>query len=90
MGEVLNRKVAPSFVKPKFFKVPQVQRVEEDVPFWVYQEDQVPLFKLELVFAVNKSMEKTPGVGLISSKMLTEGTSGFSSKQIQDLSLIHI
>lgn len=84
MTKLLDRKVAPSFVKPEFFKVPEVVQFASDVPFWGYQDDKVPLFKLELIFAVNKSMEEVPGVGLVTSRMFLEGTSKLNSTAIQD------
>lgn len=84
MGVVLDRKVAPSFVKPKFFQVPEVEQVADAIPFWVYKSDQVPLFKLELVFNINKEAETIAGLGLLSSKLFTEGTTNYTSTQIQD------
>ena len=84
MTNLLDRKVAPSFVRPEFFKVPEVEQFTNDVPFWGYQDDKVPLFKLELIFAVNKSMEEIPGVGLVTSRMFLEGTSKLNSTAIQD------
>lgn len=84
MTKLLDRKVAPSFVKPGFFKVPEVEQFADDISFWGCKDDKVPLFKLELIFAINKSMEEIPGVGLLTSRMFLEGTSKLNSTEIQD------
>lgn len=84
---MLNRKVAPSFVKSSSFNL--ISPEESTLPngirvFWVPGGFQ-DVLKIELIFEAGKWFEKKPGASYFTSHLLSKGTRDKSSFEIAQL-----
>lgn len=83
---MLDRKTAPSQSSFQPFVIKQVENsvLDNGVPVHLLQSGNQTLLKLEFVFKAGSWFETKAGVSYLSSKMLVEGTSTKSAKQIAD------
>jgi len=79
-----DRSVAPEFVPPKKFKLPNPDRIEFNTGarfFFLNAGDQ-PIIKLEFICRAGSWFETAPGIAFFTGKMLLEGTRSFNSREI--------
>jgi zinc protease len=83
---MLDRTIAPAFIEPKNFTLPEPEIVNlaNGSRFFFLEAGNQPVIKLEFVFKAGSWFETTPGIGFFAGKMLTEGTSSFQSKDIAE------
>lgn len=83
---ILDRTIAP-LASDISFKLPQYQFLElspAKIPVYTIQSNEDELVKVELVFEAGEKFQKKPLLAEICGKMLLEGTSKLSAKQIAE------
>ena len=83
---MVDRTVAPKFVEPKKFKLPNPETIhfENGSRFFFLKAGNQPVVRLEFIFRAGAWFETAPGVAYFTGKMLTEGTTSFTSKDIAE------
>lgn len=84
---MLDRTLAPSFVKSTSFQLPQVSRVllSNNIPLIHLNNIQQDLVKIEINFDAGKWFDTKPEVSHFTVQMLDKGTKSMSAKQIAEL-----
>jgi zinc protease len=83
---MLDRKIAPSSppFHPFSLKKAQTNTLSNGIPVHTLCAGSQPIIRLEFVFKAGSWFENKNGLSHLASKMMTEGTSKMSSKQIAD------
>lgn len=83
---MIDRNIAPEYIAPKKFSLPQPGKVSFDngSQFYFLNVGDQPIVKLELIFRAGTWFETIPGVAFFAAKMLMEGTTTFSSRDISE------
>ena len=83
---MLDRSVAPAFVEPKKFYLPdpEIVHFNNGSRFLFLNVGDQPIIKIEFIFKAGSWFESIPGVAFFTGKMLTEGTASFNSKDIAE------
>ena len=83
---MIDRSAAPDFVAPQKFTLPKpdIVRLEEGHSLYCLNAGEQPVIKLEIVFSAGSWFETIPGLAFFTGKMLLEGTSSWSSRQIAE------
>ncbi|MCK5470450.1 MAG: insulinase family protein, partial [Cyclobacteriaceae bacterium] len=83
---MVDRTVAPAFVEPKKFNLPEPEIVKfsNDSRFFFLNVGDQPVIKLEFIFKAGSWFESTPGIAFFTGKMLIEGTTSLISKDIAE------
>lgn len=83
---MLDRTIAPAFVAPQIFTLPEPEIVHLDngSRFFFLNVGDQPVIKLEFIFRAGSWFESTPGVAFFTGKMLSEGTTSYTSKTIAE------
>ncbi len=83
---MLDRTIAPSVVEPKKFVLPAPSSVQlkNGSQFYFLNIGDQPVVKLEFIFRSGSWFESAPGIAYFTSKMLSEGTESFLSKDIAE------
>jgi predicted Zn-dependent peptidase len=82
---MLDRKVAPPFVKSDDFKLPGFQTGDVNgIPLFIVPEVQQDILKIELIFQSGKWYEAKPGVSHFTSNMLEKGTQRLNSSELAE------
>lgn len=83
---MLDRTIAPAFVEPQIFKLPEpeIVKLPNGSRFYFLNAGDQPVIKLELIFRAGSWFESAPGVAFFTGKMLSEGTATYSSKAIAE------
>ena len=72
---MLDRTIAPSFIKSDTFELPGHQTSEVNgIPVFIIPEVRQDVLKIELIFHSGKWFEPKPGVSHFTSNMLEKGT----------------
>lgn len=83
---MLDRTIAPAFVAPKIFTLPEAEIVHlaNGSRFFFLNVGDQPVIKLEFIFRAGSWFESIPGVAFFTGKMLSEGTKSYNSKNIAE------
>ena len=83
---MVDRNIAPEYIAPKKFNLPQPGKISFDngSQFYFLEVGDQPIVKLEFIFRAGTWFETNPGVAFFTAKMLMEGTTSFSSKDISE------
>ena len=83
---MVDRTVAPAFVEPKKFNLPEPEIVKfsNNSRFFFLNVGDQPVIKLEFIFKAGSWFESTPGIAFFTGKMLIEGTTSLISKDIAE------
>lgn len=83
---MLDRTIAPAFVAPQIFELPEPEIVHLDngSRFFFLNAGDQPVIKLEFIFRAGSWFESTPGIAFFTGKMLSEGTASYTSKTIAE------
>jgi zinc protease len=81
---MINRNIAPPFKIPKGFPLqkPEFIQLKGGLHLYYLFNDTFPTLKIDFVFRAGKWFEPRPGIAMLCSKMLTEGTKKLSSYEI--------
>ncbi|KAA9333825.1 M16 family metallopeptidase [Adhaeribacter soli] len=84
---MLDRSIAPSVQEIKDYSLPtaEVIQLSNNVRIHYLENATQPVVRLEIVFPAGKWYEPEKGVSYFTSKLLLEGTSKKSAKQIADI-----
>ncbi|MEN7549652.1 pitrilysin family protein [Rapidithrix thailandica] len=82
----LDRTQAPKFSPIQNFKLKKAEshRLDNGIPFHLIPAGNQPLVNLQLIFKAGKRYEAKEGVSYFTAKMLTEGTTAYSSSQMYE------
>jgi zinc protease len=82
---MLDRSVAPDFIKSNTFELPGYQSAEiNGIPVFVIPEVQQDILKIELIFKAGKWYEPRSGVSHFTSNMLEKGTTRLNSSELAE------
>ncbi len=82
---MLDRKVAPPFLKSDTFELPAYQSSNVNgIPLFLIPEVQQDVIKIELMFPSGKWFEPKPGVSHFTSNMLEKGTTRLNSSELAE------
>ena len=83
---MVDRTIAPDFVDPKKFKLPEPEIIHfsNGSRFFLLRAGDQPIIRLEFIFKAGSWFESSPGIAYFAGKMLTEGTSSYSSLAIAE------
>jgi predicted Zn-dependent peptidase len=83
---MVDRSIAPTFVAPKKFQLPEVEitHFSNGSRFFSLCAGDQPVIKLEFIFRSGIKFEAKPGISFCTAKMVTEGTANFNSKTISE------
>ena len=82
---MLDRTVAPPFIKSDTFELPSYQSSEVNgVPVFIIPEVKQDILKIELIFKSGKWFEPKPGVSHFTSNMLEKGTERLNSSELAE------
>ncbi|NJN27141.1 MAG: insulinase family protein [Cyclobacteriaceae bacterium] len=83
---MLDRTIAPAFVEPKKFKLPEPRCItfDQGARFFLLKTGDQPVVRLEIIFKAGSWFETQPGIAYFAGKMLSEGTDSFTSKDIAE------
>ena len=83
---MLDRTVSPDFQTIKAINFPPVKVINlpNGIPLYVINVGEQPVIKIEFSFEAGNWQEPQNGVSLFTAKMITEGTSQYSSAQISE------
>ncbi len=83
---MLDRTISPDFQTIKSINFPLVKAINlsNGIPLYVVNVGEQPVIKIEFSFEAGNWQEPQNGVSLLTSKMITEGTSKHSSAQISE------
>jgi predicted Zn-dependent peptidase len=82
---MLDRTVAPPFVKSDTFELPSHQSSDiNGVPVFIIPEVKQDILKIELIFKSGKWFEPKPGVSHFASNMLEKGTERLNSSELAE------
>lgn len=83
---MLDRTIAPAFVAPQIFELPEPEIVHlaNGSRFFFLNAGDQPVIKLEFIFRAGSWFESTPGIAFFTGKMLSEGTTSYTSKTIAE------
>lgn len=83
---MLDRSVAPPFIKSDTFELPGFQTADVNgIPLFVVPEVRQDVLKVELIFHSGKWYEPKPGVSHFTSNMLEKGTERLNSSEIAEM-----
>lgn len=82
---MIDRLIAPEFKEITDFNIikAQTSRLDNGIPFHIVQAGNEPVVRLEVIFNSGHWYEPTNGVSYFTTKLLSAGTSKYSSKQIE-------
>ncbi len=82
---MLDRSVAPSFIKSNTFELPGYQSADiNGIPVFLIPEVKQDILKIELMFRSGKWHEPKAGVSHFTSNMLEKGTTRLNSSQLAE------
>ncbi|MES2733893.1 MAG: pitrilysin family protein [Bacteroidota bacterium] len=83
---MLDRTKAPSYqtIQSVFIPKAQTQHLDNGLPLHVINVGEQPLIRLECIFKAGTWYESARATSLFTTKMLNEGTSTYSSRQISE------
>jgi len=82
---MLDRTVAPPFIKSDTFELPGFQSSEiNNIPVFIIPEVRQDILKIELIFKSGKWYEPKPGVSHFASNMLEKGTVRLNSSELAE------
>ncbi len=83
---MLDRTISPDFQTIKAINFPPVKatNLSNGIPLYVINVGEQPAIKIEFSFEAGNWQETQNGVSLFTAKMITEGTSQYSSAQISE------
>ena len=82
---MLDRSVAPSFVKSDTFELPAFESTEVNgIPLFIIPEVKQDVLKIELIFYSGKWYEPKPGVSHFTSNMLEKGMGRLNSSELAE------
>lgn len=82
---MLDRTVAPSFIKSNTFDLPGFESAEVNgIPVFVIPEVKQDILKIELIFKSGKWYEPKAGVSHFTSNMLEKGTERLNSSELAE------
>ena len=83
---MLDRTISPDFQTIQNIKIPPVKVVtlSNGIPLYVINVGEQPVIKIEFSFDAGNLQEPQNGVSLFTAKMITEGTSKYSSSEINE------
>ena len=84
---MVNRNVAPHFVKPEFFPLTEANStiLAGGVNLHIVNSGDTELLRLEIIFKAGKWYQQKKGQAVLTSKMLLEGTKSFNSENISQI-----
>ncbi|MEI9917244.1 MAG: pitrilysin family protein [Bacteroidota bacterium] len=83
---MLDRTVAPPFIKSDTFELPGYQTSEiNGIPIFIIPEVRQDVLKIELIFHSGKWYEPKPGVSHFTSNMLEKGTQRLDSSELAEM-----
>jgi zinc protease len=84
---MLDRKIAPDFVKPQIFTLPQANKktLSSGIPYLEVLSGSQPALKVEIYFKAGQLLETSEGLAFFTSKLLTAGTTRHSAKEIEEV-----
>jgi predicted Zn-dependent peptidase len=82
---MLDRSVAPPFIKSDNFELPPLQASEiNGIPIFIIPEAKQDILKIELIFRSGKWFEPKAGVSHFASNMLEKGTDRLTSSELAE------
>ena len=83
---MLDRTISPDFQTITSVNIPPVQVVtlSNGIPLYVVNVGEQPVIKIEFSFEAGNWQEPQNGVSLFTAKMISEGTSNYSSSEISE------
>lgn len=83
---ILDRTLAPDFQAIQSVNIPQVQHytLDNGLSLHVVNVGEQPIIRLELIFEAGTWYEPSNGVSFFTMKMLSEGTTHYTSAQISE------
>ena len=84
---MIDRNEAPTFKAPGKFVLPQpaTMRLDNGVPLHIFNLGHVPVSKIEFIFTAGSWFEEKVGASFFSAKMLSEGSSKYTSNEIASI-----
>jgi len=83
---MVDRTIPPNFVEPQKFKLPQPEVIQftNGSRFFILNVGEQPVIKIEFIFKAGSWFEAISGLAFFTGRMLSEGTSSFSSRVIAE------
>ena len=83
---MLDRTISPDFQTITSINIPPVQVItlSNGIPLYVVSVGEQPVIKIEFSFEAGNWQEPQNGVSLFTTKMISEGTSKYSSAEISE------
>lgn len=87
MSEILNRNIAPELksIQGLRLTVPKILKLDNGVEVFIFDNEQLGLSKINLVFAAGSSNDENPLTAQLTNAMLTEVTKNYNSAKLAEL-----
>ncbi|MCS6823643.1 MAG: insulinase family protein [Cytophagaceae bacterium] len=84
---MIDRTIAPAYIVPDTYVLPKVNTLYLDngIPLHLLLTGHQQVLRIEFIFRAGSWYEPQNGLSFFSAKMLAEGTTQYSSKDIQEL-----